>query len=706
MAGRVRVAAGLAMVVVVGATSAGAGLAGAAPAQAGGTVTVTPATGVVVGDTVTLTGVDLPPQDFGYRVLACTAEAGGLSPDEGVGPFLPYCVTPPHRLQAPDYSVTVTVASADWAYLGAYYAGTTIVRLAPIDVVDPPAPVVDLRLPDPDVGVGERVLVEGSVWPRPQQVSFRLCRSVPADPLDAAAVDAACDPATSRAPAPDGTFAGVDVAFRARAGDVAVWAGAETSAGPVAAVVPMSATPGGPTLDVSQVSDLEVGDTVTVTAAGFPPTVIYGWFLFACPGSVADLPATAVATDFLFQCRDLDPSTQPTDPNGTRQLRIDSPAWEYLVMVDAGTVFGGDVDDTRLVALDVLPVAEPSFQVTVPERVVDGAYPDATGLTVPAAAEATYRYCTALPDKDDPASVDAACETAYTVETEFDGTFAAGHRVRPEYVALWVGAEVGGQQMTALAPITVSPPTVTLTPATDLAPNQVVRVEPDIASQTWPELRTCDGAVLADGRVTREEVAADCGPVVANWPFFATPVVVEHTARGSYVVGPAGARRVVQCTAAPGACALVVTGEVQEDGQFGFRLVGGGAPLVFGAQPPLPLLVPHAAATVEGDSGTTAVQVPVTLSAPAATPVTVRYQTVTGANPGLWVALPGSDYLAAEGSVTFAPGQTTASIPIEVVGDTLRDGQAEMALVALTQPVGAGLGGYGGIGGVIITDDD
>jgi len=70
----------------------------------------------------------------------------------------------------------------------------------------------------------------------------------------------------------------------------------------------------------------------------------------------------------------------------------------------------------------------------------------------------------------------------------------------------------------------------------------------------------------------------------------------------------------------------------------------------------------------EGRNGqTTLFTFTVTLSAPSATPVTVNYSTVNG------TAAAGSDYEAATGTLTFAPGETTKTITIKVKGDRTKE---------------------------------
>lgn len=70
---------------------------------------------------------------------------------------------------------------------------------------------------------------------------------------------------------------------------------------------------------------------------------------------------------------------------------------------------------------------------------------------------------------------------------------------------------------------------------------------------------------------------------------------------------------------------------------------------------------------MEGRKGNTLFVFTVTLSAPSATQVTVRYATADG------TARAGEDYVAATGTLTFAPGETTKTISIKVKGDTKQE---------------------------------
>ncbi|MEH3139289.1 MAG: cellulase family glycosylhydrolase [Mycobacterium kyogaense] len=110
----------------------------------------------------------------------------------------------------------------------------------------------------------------------------------------------------------------------------------------------------------------------------------------------------------------------------------------------------------------------------------------------------------------------------------------------------------------------------------------------------------------------------------------------------------------------------------------------------------------------EGDSGPHVEQVTVQLSGASKTAVTVGY-TVSGYTGTGYRATAGTDFVAATGSVVFAPGQTSATIPITVVGDTTYEPD-EIVRVELTSAVGALIvrtaGSLLGQTNAVIADDD
>ncbi|MGW5051623.1 Calx-beta domain-containing protein [Actinokineospora sp. NPDC004072] len=101
----------------------------------------------------------------------------------------------------------------------------------------------------------------------------------------------------------------------------------------------------------------------------------------------------------------------------------------------------------------------------------------------------------------------------------------------------------------------------------------------------------------------------------------------------------------------------------------------------------------------EPDVGTTAAVFTVSLSIPASTAVTVQYVTANG------TATAPADYASAFGTVTFAPGETSKPVAVQVVGDTV-DELAENFTVTLSNPVGAGLIDPVGVGTIIDADRD
>lgn len=144
--------------------------------------------------------------------------------------------------------------------------------------------------------------------------------------------------------------------------------------------------------------------------------------------------------------------------------------------------------------------------------------------------------------------------------------------------------------------------------------------------------------------------------------------------------------------------------------EFGF--IGGGAssatpsnyvlngvPLNRGEPPPppLPTLSIGDVTVTEGNTGNTAANFSVTLSAPATSAVTVSYSTLPGS------ATAGSDYLASSGTLSFAPGERAKAISVAVVGDTLHEAD-ETFQVQLGTPTGATLGQARGTG--TIRNDD
>src|SRR5262249_11751978 len=93
----------------------------------------------------------------------------------------------------------------------------------------------------------------------------------------------------------------------------------------------------------------------------------------------------------------------------------------------------------------------------------------------------------------------------------------------------------------------------------------------------------------------------------------------------------------------------------------------------------------------EGNSGTTAFTFTVSLSAASGQTVTVGYATADGTQAA------GSDYQAASGTLTSAPGETSQAVTVLVNGDTLNEPDETFTLdlanpTNATIAVGAGTG--------------
>ena len=101
----------------------------------------------------------------------------------------------------------------------------------------------------------------------------------------------------------------------------------------------------------------------------------------------------------------------------------------------------------------------------------------------------------------------------------------------------------------------------------------------------------------------------------------------------------------------------------------------------------------------EGQSGTTQMTFTVVLSAPAPAgqPVSVTYATSNGNGTA------GQDYVASSGVATIAGGQTSTTITVSVIGDTVVEPNESLRL-NLSSPTGAVLGTTTATG-VILNDD-
>jgi fibronectin-binding autotransporter adhesin len=227
--------------------------------------------------------------------------------------------------------------------------------------------------------------------------------------------------------------------------------------------------------------------------------------------------------------------------------------------------------------------------------------------------------------------------------------------------------------------------TVLVSPNTNLESGEVVTVK---GNGYAPSPQTVYvGQCSATGTTL---LVDDCDNIISfyvdspNWITFTTPFTVQR-----YITTSAGT---IDCSA-PDACTIGTT-------VFG-GLLGSSARISFS----VPTVVPGGAVVAEGNSATTELQVPVSLSKASTQTITVEWRTasVSGAPPPY--ADPGTDFTAASGTVTFAPGETAQTVSISVNGDTLVEPN-EWIVVSFKHPTNAKMGGWYGLGfGVIINDD-
>jgi hypothetical protein len=113
--------------------------------------------------------------------------------------------------------------------------------------------------------------------------------------------------------------------------------------------------------------------------------------------------------------------------------------------------------------------------------------------------------------------------------------------------------------------------------------------------------------------------------------------------------------------------------------------------------PPIPSIAISDRTITEGHTGAGAATFTVTLSAASSQPITVAYATTAG------TATAGSDYLAASGTLTFGPGETSKTVTVLVNGDRLAEPN-ETFFVNLSSPTNASVSDGQGIG--TIMDDE
>jgi hypothetical protein len=110
-----------------------------------------------------------------------------------------------------------------------------------------------------------------------------------------------------------------------------------------------------------------------------------------------------------------------------------------------------------------------------------------------------------------------------------------------------------------------------------------------------------------------------------------------------------------------------------------------------------PLMLINNASVVEGTGGTSELTFNVSLTSASNRSITVNFRTIDR------TAMAGADYVAASGALTFAPGETSKSVTVDVVGDSATEAN-ESLYVRLSGATNARIFKSTGVGTVV--DDD
>ncbi|HEY2840404.1 MAG TPA: Calx-beta domain-containing protein [Pirellulales bacterium] len=116
---------------------------------------------------------------------------------------------------------------------------------------------------------------------------------------------------------------------------------------------------------------------------------------------------------------------------------------------------------------------------------------------------------------------------------------------------------------------------------------------------------------------------------------------------------------------------------------------------------PPQVFVQAAGPTAEGDSGVTPMTFQLFVLSQTGLPVTINYSTADG------TATAGSDYQATTGSITFAPGETSKTITVNVLGDTSIESNETFSLnlTAANATFYGSVGATTSVVGTIVDDD-
>jgi len=231
------------------------------------------------------------------------------------------------------------------------------------------------------------------------------------------------------------------------------------------------------------------------------------------------------------------------------------------------------------------------------------------------------------------------------------------------------------------------------------------------------------GTILNDDlstiSVTNYAISEGTGPGTTNLAFTvilsatsASTITVNYaTADGTATAGSDYTAKAGTLTFLPGAASLVVSvpvtrdSTIEADETLFLNLSNATGATIFDSQgvgtiqADDGLLVSIADKTTgEGNAGFTPISFTVSLNAPAPGAVTVDYATADGS------ATAPLDYTAATGTVSFATGESSKTVTVQVVGETLQE-PYETFLVNLSNPTGGASLGDGQAQGTITNTD-
>ena len=215
-----------------------------------------------------------------------------------------------------------------------------------------------------------------------------------------------------------------------------------------------------------------------------------------------------------------------------------------------------------------------------------------------------------------------------------------------------------------------------------------------------PELSIDDAAAVSEGEAAEFTVRLSAPSGVAVEVSYAT-VDGTATAGSDYTAASGMLRLEPGQTAQTIAAATLDDGTSESEETFTVELSapsgatiadGTGVGTITDDDEAPELSIDDAAAVSEGE----AAEFTVRLSVPSGAEVAVSYRTVDG------TALAGLDYVAAEGTLRFEPGETTRRVAMTTLADDLLEGPEEFT-VDLSAPSGATIAD--GSGSATITDD-